>query len=58
MHRSQLNEHSKDAADEEFDTTIHGPWMKYWEITHPNRHTNAMIQNEGRLTWYTKKTKD
>ena len=36
-----------DAPDEEFETTIYGPWMGYWEITHTNRHTEAMIKNEG-----------
>jgi hypothetical protein len=25
-----------------FDTCIHGPWMNRWEITHHNRHTEAM----------------
>lgn len=25
--------------DDEFDTTIQGPWMKKWEIVHMNPHT-------------------
>lgn len=28
-------------VDEEFDTTIQGPWMKKWQITHMNTHTDA-----------------
>lgn len=28
-------------VDEEFDTTIQGPWMKKWQITHMNAHTDA-----------------
>ena len=24
---------------DEFDATIHGPWMKKWEIVHMNQHT-------------------
>jgi hypothetical protein len=27
--------------EDEFDTTLHGPWMKRWEIVHHNRHTAA-----------------
>ena len=32
--------HAADSAD--FDTTISGPWMKQWPITHHNRHTAAL----------------
>ena len=46
LNRSQLNEHSRN-ADEEFETTIYGPWMEYWEITHHNRHTQALTKNQG-----------
>ena len=38
---------------EEFDTTIHGPWMKRWEITHHNKHTAAF--NEGGSSWHSHK---
>ncbi|KAK3087156.1 hypothetical protein FSP39_002452 [Pinctada imbricata] len=31
----------KVADDHEFDTTIQGPWMKKWELTHHNVHTQA-----------------
>ena len=27
--------------EEEFDTTIVGPWMEKWEIVHMNKHTEA-----------------
>ena len=30
-------------SEEDFDTTIHGPWMRRWEITHHNRHTAALM---------------
>ena len=29
-------------SEEEFDTTIHGPWMKRWKIVHHNKHTEAL----------------
>jgi len=32
-------------AEEEFDTTIVGPWMKKWEMTHTNRHTERLTQD-------------
>jgi hypothetical protein len=31
--------------DNEFDTTIAGPWMKKWKITHVNRHVQAIIDS-------------
>lgn len=31
--------------EDEFDTTIHGPWMKRWEIVHHNRHTASMLSH-------------
>ena len=30
------------AVADEFDTTISGPWMTAWPITHHNRHTRAL----------------
>ena len=45
LERAKLNENCTDLADEEFDTTLHGPWMKRWEITHHNRHTQAMLND-------------
>ncbi|XP_022094672.1 phytanoyl-CoA dioxygenase-like isoform X2 [Acanthaster planci] len=35
-------------ADDEFDTTIMGPWMKRWELVHHNRHTAKFERNEDR----------
>ncbi|XP_063420288.1 uncharacterized protein LOC134705499 [Mytilus trossulus] len=29
-----------EVPDDEFDTTIQGPWMKKWEIVHMNAHTD------------------
>ena len=29
------------ATEDEFDTTIYGPWMRRWEIVHHNKHTKA-----------------
>ena len=42
LDRTKLQMESEDSIDDPFDTTIHGPWMKRWEITHPNRHTESM----------------
>ena len=33
--------------EDEFDTTIHGPWMKRWEIVHHNRHSASMLTSTG-----------
>ena len=35
--------------DDEFDTTIHGQWMSRWEITHHNRHTEALRKSKNLL---------
>lgn len=42
-------EHTLDPSklpDDEFDTNIHGPWMRRWEIVHHNKHT-ASLTDEG-----------
>ncbi|EGD83021.1 hypothetical protein PTSG_12054 [Salpingoeca rosetta] len=31
--------------EKEFDTTIVGPWMHRWPITHHNRHTRALMRS-------------
>lgn len=36
---------------DKFDTTIHGPWMLRWEITHNNRHTQA-LKDSGGSSWH------
>ena len=46
LDRANFNEYSCDIPEEEFDTTLHGPWMERWEITHHNRHTEAMLKNK------------
>ena len=33
------------------DTTITGPWMKNWELTHMNRHTDG-LKKEGGSSWH------
>ena len=33
-------------AEEEFDTTIPGPWMKKWELVHTNKHTDAYFAQQ------------
>ena len=33
--------------DDEFDTTIQGPWMKKWELVHKNRHTDRLFKESG-----------
>ncbi len=38
--------------DDEFDTNIHGPWMRRWDIVHHNRHTAALT---GDSSWQSEK---
>lgn len=41
----------KDAAKvDEFDTTISGPWMLRWPMTHQNRHTAALHRGSEKWT--------
>lgn len=42
---------SMNTVEEEFDTTIPGPWMKKWELVHHNRHTRALEKQNGE-TWH------
>lgn len=37
----QQDDADGDAHDARFDTTVAGPWMDNWEMTHKNRHTAA-----------------
>lgn len=32
--------------DQEFDTTVQGPWMRKWEITHINTHVKKHQETE------------
>ena len=32
--------------DDEFDTTIYGPWMEHWEIVNQNKHTQSYEKNK------------
>ena len=36
----------QDLAEEEFDTTIQGPWMRKWEIVHMNKHVDRFLSQE------------
>lgn len=40
----------QDEVDEEYDTTIQGPWMFKWEMIHMNRHTEKLKNEE--TTWH------
>ncbi|KAL4237484.1 hypothetical protein ACF0H5_002200 [Mactra antiquata] len=35
-----------DLEEEEFDTTIQGPWMKKWDIVHMNKHVDRFLKEE------------
>ena len=35
--------------EDEFNTILQGPWMKKWEITHSNRHTEALTEDSEAL---------
>lgn len=40
------------AEDEEFDTTIQGPWMKKWEIVHVNQHVAKLDREKDTASWH------
>lgn len=44
--RNKLQAKSVGHEEDEFDTTIHGPWMKRWKITNHNRHTHSLSRSE------------
>ncbi|OWF37078.1 uncharacterized protein LOC110440617 [Mizuhopecten yessoensis] len=37
--RQAVKDLMENATDEEFSTTLEGPWMRKWEIVHTNQHT-------------------
>ena len=41
----------KPSADWDFETAIEGPWMKKWELTHLNRHTDK-VSNDVSIGWH------
>ncbi|XP_059146502.1 phytanoyl-CoA dioxygenase domain-containing protein 1-like [Physella acuta] len=47
---NRINEASKyckdEAEDDPFDTTVVGPWMFKWEMTHTNRHTEKLLSQK------------
>ena len=46
--RNQLQKQVLGIMEDEFDTTIHGQWMTRWEITHHNRHTEALKKSQSK----------
>ena len=39
----QMGFEGNEKESDPFNTTIHGPWMERWGITHSNRHTEAFL---------------
>ncbi len=37
-------------TDDEFDTTIMGPWMKRWDLVHHNKHTAKFVTQKSEAT--------
>jgi hypothetical protein len=50
LDRNKLQMGEAQDAINEFDTTIHGPWMERWVITHHNKHTESM--KGGGSSWH------
>eukprot|EP00914_Ancora_sagittata_P001382 GHVO01003615.1.p1 GENE.GHVO01003615.1~~GHVO01003615.1.p1 ORF type:complete len:260 (-),score=34.58 GHVO01003615.1:63-842(-) len=52
--RQEKTDQDLHMKEDDFGTTIAGPWMKKWEITHSNRHTQAMLDadSEGGTNWH------
>ena len=51
--RHKLQNESINYESNPFDTRIYGPWMKRWEITHHNRHTESLTT--GGSSWHSHK---
>lgn len=43
------------AEDNDFDTTIQGPWMKKWDIVHVNHHVEKLDATKDYATWHAHK---
>jgi len=39
--KDAMSQYYGDSTDEDFDATVHGPWMDQWEIVNHNKHTAA-----------------
>ena len=50
LDRSLLQEAAMKVESDPFDTSIHGPWMNRWEITHHNKHTKSLLT--GGSSWH------
>ena len=48
--RTKLQAAVMQVDSDPFDTSIHGPWMKRWNIVHHNKHTNSMLT--GGSSWH------
>ena len=42
LDRTKLQNNAMDVNEDEFDTSIKGPWMRQWKITNHNRHTMSL----------------
>ena len=51
--RYGIDVNSDKLVEDEFDTTIHGPWMKRWEIVNHNRHVLS-LEKDKNLKFITK----
>ena len=45
LDRTMLQNQAMGFSADEFDATIHGPWMKRWPITHRNKHTKSLEES-------------
>eukprot|EP00118_Oscarella_pearsei_P025637 m.308505 g.308505 ORF g.308505 m.308505 type:complete len:393 (+) comp44135_c0_seq1:74-1252(+) len=44
LQMAEMGKMDSAARDNPFDTTIAGPWMNMWELTHHNKHTKAFLR--------------
>ncbi|CAH1232779.1 Hypp506 [Branchiostoma lanceolatum] len=51
----QRKMNNESGAEDEFDTTIQGPWMLRWEIVNHNKHTRSLLgEDKGKNPIWTK----
>ena len=46
LNRNELQAQEVGVIQDEFDTSLHGPWMKRWKIVNHNKHTRAQPTTE------------
>ena len=44
--RNELQAKNVGVVQDEFDTSLHGPWMKRWKIVNHNKHTRAQLDTK------------